>query len=518
MKDRGLKPCVVTFSTYLKGLCTTGSMEGAVAVLAEMDKVGVRPNLRTVNTYLRGCLMHGTVQGGITCFTQMKDRWGLEPDASALEYVVQLLCQVLRLKEARRIIRQMGECAAVSTHSLAHAYLCVSKAAILICDRQLAEKYMQRSQTCLERGSLDPLPPSNADCDAEGGKRAWGKKTDDLARTLSRETYLTHRVDSLRRELRTMSQFMAAHDPLPPSTKYLQRVVPFSPQVDRTSPASGLLRNAADAFGLLPVEDAGDALISSQKLRRVVQPDGLLDFARLFHDRSLPLKWEICSGTGEWAVAQAVADVGRANWLASELRYDRSHAALIHAVTNEVKNLALVVGDAAAVMRAHVAPGTAQHIFVMHPEPPQQLGAGADRQSEAHHLLTPAFVQDMGRALQTGGWLLVVTDSLWYGKLLWEEFAILCTEGEELEPFQPAGRHAYRTECKKAGKRPLCLFAGVPGEDCGIPAPSASSYFQRLKEKEKAARHQRSDTERYFLGLRKVSAPEEGNNCVNFEA
>eukprot|EP00668_Euglena_longa_P003339 GGOE01003910.1.p1 GENE.GGOE01003910.1~~GGOE01003910.1.p1 ORF type:complete len:230 (-),score=41.74 GGOE01003910.1:25-714(-) len=181
MKDRGLKPCVVTFSTYLKGLCTTGSMEGAVAVLAEMDKVGVRPNLRTVNTYLRGCLMHGTVQGGITCFTQMKDRWGLEPDASALEYVVQLLCQVLRLKEARRIIRQMGECAAVSTHSLAHAYLCVSKAAILICDRQLAEKYMQRSQTCLERGSLDPLPPSNADCDAEGGKRAWGKKTDDLA-------------------------------------------------------------------------------------------------------------------------------------------------------------------------------------------------------------------------------------------------------------------------------------------------------------------------------------------------
>lgn len=46
-------------------------------------------------------------------------------------------------------------------------------------------------------------------------------------------------------------------------------------------------------------------------------------------DRRLPLRWEVCSGVGEWAAAQAAADAGRANWLAAELRYDRSRAALL---------------------------------------------------------------------------------------------------------------------------------------------------------------------------------------------
>eukprot|EP00667_Euglena_gracilis_P004296 EG_transcript_4315 len=515
MKSDGLKPCVVTYSTYLKGLCATGDMEAAAAVLAEMDAAGVPPNLRTINTYLRGCLMHGAVQDGIACFTQLRPRWALEPDASAFGSAVQLLGQGLRLGDARCVARRMQKSAGVPPHSLAHAFLCVAQAAVLCGDRPLAEKYLRRAAAALDASAgqdaetLDAAAPATG-----GGQRAWGKKVDDPARLLSLQTYVTHRVDSLRREVTALLEYVAAHEPLPPPTKYLHRVLPFGPRVAAADPVPGLLRNLTDAFGLRLEGEGeaavGGACISDLKLRRAVQPGGVLDFTRFFSDRRLPLRWEVCSGVGEWAAAQAAADAGRANWLAAELRYDRSRAALLHTMTGGVKNLALVVGDAAAVFRSHVAPGTAQHIFVMHPEPPQQLGAGAARRSEADHLLTPAFVRSLGRALQAGGWLLVVTDSLWYGKLLWEDFADLCGTAEGLEPFQPEGRHSYRVECKKAGKQPLCLFAGSPGEDCGIPNPTALSYFQRLKAKEKAARRQRADAERYFLGLRRRPVPGDG--------
>ena len=43
----------------------------------------------------------------------------------------------------------------------------------------------------------------------------------------------------------------------------------------------------------------------------------------------LPVKMEICSGTGEWAVAQARADAGRADWVAMELRPDLVYQTLV---------------------------------------------------------------------------------------------------------------------------------------------------------------------------------------------
>lgn len=43
-----------------------------------------------------------------------------------------------------------------------------------------------------------------------------------------------------------------------------------------------------------------------------------------------------------------------------------------------------------------------------------------------------------------------------------------------------------------------------------VPPAAALSYFQRLKAKEKAARRQRADAERYFLGLRRRPVPGDG--------
>ena len=55
----------------------------------------------------------------------------------------------------------------------------------------------------------------------------------------------------------------------------------------------------------------------------------------------LPIKLEVASGTGEWAVAQALADVGKANWAAIELRHDR--------VYSTFSRMALQVGTPSAL-------------------------------------------------------------------------------------------------------------------------------------------------------------------------
>ena len=55
----------------------------------------------------------------------------------------------------------------------------------------------------------------------------------------------------------------------------------------------------------------------------------------------LPIKLEVASGTGEWAVAQALADVGNANWAAIELRHDR--------VYSTFSRMALQVGTPSAL-------------------------------------------------------------------------------------------------------------------------------------------------------------------------
>jgi hypothetical protein len=56
----------------------------------------------------------------------------------------------------------------------------------------------------------------------------------------------------------------------------------------------------------------------------------------------LPINLEVASGTGEWAVAQALADVGKANWAAIELRHDR--------VYSTFSRMALQVGTPSALI------------------------------------------------------------------------------------------------------------------------------------------------------------------------
>lgn len=79
-------------------------------------------------------------------------------------------------------------------------------------------------------------------------------------------------------------------------------------------------------------------------------------------------------------------------------------------------NLAIVAGDAAQVLPRHFAADSFSHVFVNHPEPPQQRGRqvrAEESTSDQRHLLTPLFLAAVQRVLQPGGLLVITTDNEW---------------------------------------------------------------------------------------------------------
>eukprot|EP00913_Durusdinium_trenchii_P001157 g1064.t1 len=69
-----------------------------------------------------------------------------------------------------------------------------------------------------------------------------------------------------------------------------------------------------------------------------------------------PVKLEVCSGTGDWVVAQALKDPA-ANWVASELRYDRVWSIVTKSVFEKCSNLAVLAGDAGSFLKSMIPEG-----------------------------------------------------------------------------------------------------------------------------------------------------------------
>jgi pentatricopeptide repeat protein len=187
---------------------------------------------------------------------------------------------------------------------------------------------------------------------------------------------------------------------------------------------------------------------------------------------TLPVKLEICSGDGEWVVAQAgadwvteagtrgaaVANAGggvrqpKALWVALELRCDRIQHTLAHyllsrpttppataptAATNTnvggdhaLHNLAFLSGNAAKIIPERLASGSIAEIFINHPQPPDRVtgGGGAHAGSDKNqgsHLLTQDFLAQLLRVLKVNGTVTIVTDNQSYGKSLAASLASL---------------------------------------------------------------------------------------------
>lgn len=226
-----------------------------------------------------------------------------------------------------------------------------------------------------------------------------------------------------------------------------------------------------------------------------------IDFSRIFcsscEDKIIistkPVKLEICSGAGEWAVAQANADP-ESNWVTMELRHDRVNQTFTRAVCAEATNLCVIGGDATQIIPNHLAANSFDNIFINHPEPPQQTGRGET--SEGKHLLTADFFMQIARILVPNGMLLIVTDNLWYANFLLRLFAGMPSAPRTLMGAVLEKKPDSRWSIKDSDQG-INLYTGRPGNECGVCA-EASSYFDRLWNRVQIE-------DRYFLALRKNS-------------
>ena len=204
------------------------------------------------------------------------------------------------------------------------------------------------------------------------------------------------------------------------------------------------------------------------------------------------VKLEICSGTGDWVCAQAAAGTD-VHWVALELRHDRVYNTLTKAIIEGIPNLSLLRGDAMRIL-PHIPDGSVHGLFVNYPEPPQKTGRSEESGgavSEGAHLLDEAFFRSVGRVLTSKGSLTILTDNLWYAKLLVRVIADTAAESG-LRSLSP-GKCAEHLVEFSIGE--VHLFRGLPGPAHGHAAES-SSYFDRLWKKGKM-------DERYFLVLKK---------------
>jgi len=250
----------------------------------------------------------------------------------------------------------------------------------------------------------------------------------------------------------------------------------------------GVLRGFFDDEGLFIFSQIADILLSNRHSSNTVTGEDGGGVAEA--GVQVPLKLEICSGAGEWAVEQALHDPA-ALWMTLELRHDRVHQTWTRSELRRARNLLVLGGDARLVLQSRFPSGCLTHVLVNHPEPPQQTGGRNDSAflSQANHLLDPDFFQDMIRVLAPGGILTIVTDNLWYGRLLVRQVA----GDPKVAALRCLSVGADWAVRERVGW--CVLYEGHPGTRGGHVV-RASSYFDRLWKRG-------SLVERYFLCLQK---------------
>ncbi len=122
-----------------------------------------------------------------------------------------------------------------------------------------------------------------------------------------------------------------------------------------------------------------------------------------------PVAVEYCSGNGAWIIEKAKAhpDI---NWVAVEKRFDRVRKIYSKRHNEGLENLLIVSGEALTTTRHFFPASSVSNVYINFPDPWPK-----DRHAK-HRLVTPPFVEQVGRILTNQGRLLLVTDHELYAE------------------------------------------------------------------------------------------------------
>jgi len=494
MEEKGFALGVVEYTTLLKGELAVGDIVGAQKVVADMEArcPPVLPDQRTVNTYLRGCLKLGEVQTAVDFHARLGE-WGIRPDSTTYKIMLQVLCQGLRLKAMRRMLKELGPRASGQHEDASEGHdgevclhLYTARVACLLGRRCAASRALGLAEAALSRVSL-----ANSREFDQHRQQELAREASSLRQALREEEDEATESSGLVGALGRTFAFPAL---IVPGAEIRQAEGASNSLGDTSAPVFESLRRS---FGL--EECFGRGLCTEEaferRLRRCFRRNGMLRWHRVFRTRGLPTKLEVCAGTGDWAVAQALAEAGRANWVASELRFDRVHSILTKIVLARVENLALLAGDACYSLRKRIPPGSLANVCINFPEPPHTVrNATCDDAESQLHLLTPTFFRDLHIALEATGVLTILSDNQQYMRSIARTLGNLRGD-DRARLFVPFGdvpdQHVMEAE-ELCG---MLVYEGTPGPAVGHAA-AVSSYFDRFFQH---GQH----TERYYMAVAK---------------
>ena len=403
------------------------------------QKPPVRPDARTLNTYMRGCVRVGDLAAARWAFG-MLGSWRLAPQESAVVAHGRLLAQGLVLDDLRGALTKVVEKAAapVSHRPTSTANPCMFWERGR-CDRGLNCHFYhdpsvrQADAQQVEAAARDTeleLSVQLAHAAALLGRRNACKHALKRAATIQEQVsgvsyhqgarggelgegnrHVHFRREELGRDAALIGEYLKAslrkrmlkRGP-PPLGPRLCRLFIFSSRIcddddgdetaTREAVAGALVRALRRTAGLKQAKLLGLAKNRTVRKRMLkqVSGDGRLRWRAIFkHETAadappaaaappsaadLPIKLELASGTGDWVVAQAQADAGKAAWAALELRHDRVYGIFSRMVLKQVPNLCVIGGDAGRVLRTNLPPSSVSHAFVNFPEPPSGWQGG----------------------------------------------------------------------------------------------------------------------------------------------
>lgn len=551
MGEKKMKPGVVCFTSLLKGYCDAEyvqrdpTLRRSMALIAKMTGAvpPVLPNIRTCNTLLRGCLWVGAVERAEDVMVRMREEWNVRPDESSWEYLVALLCQGLKVKQATKLVCSVTRSMRPNSSAALAMWVNVAQAWVLLGhNMDMARKAIRNVQKGLNEDDVDDRSTR-----LTGGKRGWHRdaKTKRVngiedGRAQSAVLFNIHRMERLRQRTESIKAFVdkisSDDDGVRPTTLttnpwQLGQVLSFWSDERRkktSSLAERFVQSLVTRFGLKTLLSRCRKLHQSDVTPRsyvsffddvvVTKEDEesteFVDFPKLFasiaskgsNARMIesksdppPVHMELGCGSGEWCTSQALASEDTL-WVALELRHSRVYEVFTRIVYEGAHNMCVVGGDAIEVLRHNVAPRSITHFFVNHPEPPKQVGnmsyEDAVEELEGRHLLGMTCFRLMHAALRTqDGAVTIVTDNLWYGTFLLHVVDRLASSKTLFRSPDVSSSTAH----VQTTHRGVRLWVGTPGEVCGHQV-AASSYFDRLWKKG-ISRHA-SSSERYFLFLR----------------
>ena len=80
MKEAGVRPNVVTFTTLIRSYCKNKNMSAAMSLFDVMRESGLRPNDRTYNTLIQGWIELKKMNRAMDLFKKMKRNKCVRPD------------------------------------------------------------------------------------------------------------------------------------------------------------------------------------------------------------------------------------------------------------------------------------------------------------------------------------------------------------------------------------------------------------------------------------------------------